>query len=321
MGSAPTPPAPPSPMEEANASMALEREKARLAQEDADRRKAAEQAEYQKRVAQAAGKQTRAYDDAIGMYSRLNAAQGIDDDIARMYGVYDSYIADLESAKGSLAEDDINPTFSTRTYHNNALTSGTNRYRKELTNKFNEFAGDDFAYTTFGDTADDDILKSILEQQRADAVQQLDAQKARGQLNEQGYSRAQKYLDEAVRTGNAEMQKLGGGVLSGYRDNLTKFRDNTLNKVGTLNLGDSFNIDSQKRRVDDMVSGYRNSLEGDILSAIGGQTFIDPETIISKAGAKQGYVNASNPGMIGVPETNKAAPIIPNQKTNNNLVF
>jgi hypothetical protein len=323
MGGTPSPPPQPTPMEDAQAQIAIQQEQARI---DEQNRIAAEQREAKEladRIAKAQGKQTQAFDNAVSMYDRLLAGAGIDRGNADSYGVSDYYLADLESARSGLAEDDLNPNFATRTIFNDALDSGTTKYRKDLTGKINTGYGDGFAYDLFADTADDAVLASILDSQKSDAMQRIDAQLARGQLNETGYDRALSELNNVYTTSMADLQNIGGGVLSGYRDDLRSARDSELDKIGMLTLGDSYNFDGFDTRMQDRTNTMMSSLEGDIRAAIGDQMFIDPDALIAKGGSHQGFVNPSNMSIAPVtdPSTQKKDTVSADPTLNKNLVF
>lgn len=288
-----SPPAP-NPAAEARAQIELERERAAIAAQQEEQRLAREEAAKQRRIAEAAPKQAAAYDRARGYGSQQLSARGIDDSIADQYGILDLYFSDIDNQRAGIAEDNSNPIYNTNTALDNALGTARTRYRGDLRNKVYGVADDGFEYEAFADTADDSILEAILGSRRADAMSTIDAAKARGQLNDVGYSRALGKLDEQGEAGMSELQSIGLGVLGGYRNELRDFRDDTLDRVGTLDFTDPFNFDSFTNRLGTMKNDFTGRLQGDLYKAVGDQSFFDPSSIISSSGSVQGYYNPTN---------------------------
>lgn len=283
----------PSPKEEADAQIILEQEKARLAEEKAARDKAAAELARKELLTKAAGKRTQALDYANSYDETELANRGISDALASKYGIRSMYDNSLNKAVMGIAEDDLNPlqSLSTGTWLEDAITKGQGRYRSDLTKGVQSLAGDGFEYGAFADNSDDDILMKLLTGQKTDALTQIDAAKARGQLNDVGYSNAMKQLATAEASGMADLQTLGQGVLSGYRKDLTTLRDNQLNKVGNLTFSDSYDPDAFANLLTGRTNDMKNRLEGDIFKAANGKSFFDASKIISGGGALQGYYN------------------------------
>lgn len=286
----------PSPREEAEAQILLEQEKARLAQEKATRDAAEAERVKQERIAQATGKQAQAYDYASNYGRSELANRGISDALADKYGIVRSYQGNVDKAKMGIAQDDLNPMaqYSTGTWLDNAIADAQGRYRNDLKGGVNSVAGDGFEYNSFADTSDDAILEAILTGQRENAMSQIDAAYARGQLNDVGLSKAKQGLETSAQAGMADLQSLGQGVLSGYRKELTGLRDNQLNKVGNVTFSDSYDPDAFAKLLTSRTGDMSNRLSGDIYKAVGNKTFFDPSTLISGAGALQGFYNPTS---------------------------
>lgn len=286
----------PSPREEADAQIILERERERIAAEKAARDKAEADRVKQERLQQAAGKQSQAYDYASNYGRQELGNRGISDALADKYGILRSYQSNVDKARMGIAEDDINPmnAYTTGSWLDNAIADAQGRYRNDLKGGVNQLAGDGFEYNAFADTSDDAILEQILMGQRDNAMSQIDAALARGQLNDVGYGKAKQALDTANTAGMADLQSLGGGVLANYRKELTGLRDNQLNKVGNITFGDSYDPDAFANLLTSRTGDMKNRLSGDIYKAVGNKTFFDPSTIISGAGALQGFYNPTS---------------------------
>jgi hypothetical protein len=152
---------------------------------------------------------------------------------------------------------------------------------------------DGFEYDTFADTVDDPILQAIYDTQRGDAQLVLDRAKARGQLNDVGYSRAATDLSGQGLSGMSTLQSLGGGVLADYRSRLANERNTGLSRADTASFNQPFDAQSIVDRLNSMKTGMQGSLEGDIYKAVGGTSFFTPSVSIGKGGSAQGTVNPS----------------------------
>lgn len=291
-----SPPPAPSPMEEAQAQMELERQRAALEQQAAERARQQEAAERQARIDKARGVQTQAYNSALDYGNQQVGARGYNSGLADQYGLLDLYTSAIDNARMGIQEDDLNPmaSYNTRTAFNDALETALGTYRGDLTRQLNDVTGENFGYNTFADTADDSILQSILDQGRADSMAQIDQARARGQLNDAGYNRALTGLDTQGESAMADLQDLGLGVLSGYRDQLGSLRSGALDNIGKTDFSNPFDFGSYNERVGNTVNDLTGRMRGDIFRATEGQSFFDPSTIISSAGALQGFYNPTS---------------------------
>lgn len=288
-----SPPPNPSPMEQAQAQMELELTRARLEQEAAERQRQQELVERQQRIDKARPLQQQAYNTAQGYGEQQVGARGYDQNLVNQYGLLDLYGSAVDTARLGIGEDDLNPmlNYNTKTMFNDALNTVLGTYRGDLKRQLNTIAPEDFGYNLFSDASDDSILESILGQGRSDALAQIDAAKARGQLNDVGYNRALTQLDNQGQAGMADLQDLGMGVLSGYRDQLSALRGDWLDRIGTADFSDPMNFDMFNNRLNQTVSDLTGRMQGDIFRATQGQSFFDPSTIISGSGAVQGFYN------------------------------
>lgn len=293
-----TPPTPASPMQEAQAQIELERARAQLQQQQAQADRAREAAEKQARIDKARGIQSNAYNTAQGYAGTQIGARGFDQGLVDQYGLLDLYNSALDQTRMGIAEDDLNPmaSYNTRTMFNDALDTALGSYRGDLNRQFRDIAPEDFAYNLFADSADDDILRSILDQNKSDAMSQIDAARARGQLNDVGYNRALQSMGQQEQAGWADLQDLGLGVLGGYRDELNAMRGGMLDRIGSASFSDPLDFGSFQGRLDQTVNDFNNRLSGDIYRVTQGKSFFDPSSIITGSGALQGFYNPTQGG-------------------------
>ncbi|MBU2051502.1 MAG: hypothetical protein KKH61_21335 [Gammaproteobacteria bacterium] len=289
----------PSAMEDAQAQIALERERAKLNADRAAADKAAADAEQAQKVAKATGQQETGYNAALEYAGKQTGNRGYDQGLVDQYGVGDIFKTELDRVKGGLAEDDIRPQFGEKTLYDDAVATGTDKYRTDLSRQFDQFAGDGFSSQAFSDTADDDILNSILGTQYGDVLSKIDASKARGTLNDSGYAKAIQKLEEQKKAGGAQIQNLGQGVLSGYRNQLDTTAGNSRAKLGNASFDNPFDIGGVQSQLDSLRGNLSGRLEGDLYNATSGQSFFDPSSILSYGSSSQGMFNPSKQGAIG----------------------
>ncbi len=287
-------PAPqPSPMEEARAQIELERQRAIMQQENEARIRAQQEAERQATIQKAAPLQAQAYNSALDYGNQQSGARGFDQGLVDKYGLLGLYTSDIDRQKMGIAEDNLNPgaAYNTKTSFADALNTALGTYRGDLTRQLNSIAGENIGYNTFADTADDDILSAILGERRADAMATIDAAKARGQLNDAGYARAISGLDRQGSAAMSDLQDLGLGVLSKYREQLGGLRNNALTSIGSTDFSNPYSFDTFKQMLADTTGSLQGRLQGDISRATEGKSFFDPSSIITQSGAVQGYYN------------------------------
>lgn len=272
-------------------------------------------------IAKAQPLQAAAYNNALSYGTNQINRMGYDPTLVAKYGLQDAYNSAVDQARGTIAEDSLTPTYANNTMWSDALSQATGARRTDLLNQLNAFAGDNYAMSTFGNTSDDALLNEVLGEQYGDTLSTLNAQRDRGQLNDAGYSKAMSLLGNQKSSALASLQDLGLGVLSGYRDDINNSRENELNKIGQLGFGDRYNLDNFRTSLDQLVSDRQGSMRGDILAAIGDQSFFDPNAIIGKAGSLQGYYNPTTPLATSATGTDEGSLLDQTTKKNLNQVF
>jgi len=305
-----SPPPPPSPMAEAQAQISLEQERARIAQADAERRRQQEEAMRMQTIEKARPLQNQAYQYAQAYGDEQIQGRGYDRGLADQYGLMDMYLSSLDRTRLGIGETDLNPmsSYNTRGMFNDAYDTAVGAYRGDLRRGIYDTAGDGFEYGMFADTADDNILAEILGTHRADTQAQLDAARARGQLNDVGYGRAQNQLGMQGESAMSSLQDLGMGVLSGYRNDLRTMRDNEVNRVNMLDFTMPYDNNVFNQRLTDRKNDLTGRMRGDLFRTTQGKSFFDPNTIISSSGAVQGFYNPTNTQRTGT--TNNANPLL-----------
>lgn len=289
-GSAPMPP-PPDYTAMSNAEIAKQNNQARIDRENAARAELKEKKQHNLDVQKSSERMGSAYNSNISYGRNQLATRGIDND---KYGVMAAYQAELDRVRGGAPEivsdpsSIFSPTLFDDTYNR---IRGTQRGK--IGRDADAFMGDGFADTMFADTADDDILSSILGDQYNDALGNIDRAHSRGTINDGGYQMALKELGKQKSAGNARAQDTGLGVLQSYRGQLNNEAKSFRNRIDNWDLADTLDLDGERGKLDGLKSSLSGRMEGDILNAIGGQNYFDTDTILGKAGNASGIQNNS----------------------------
>lgn len=231
--------------------------------------------------------------------SRLNS-MGIQDN----YGIMPAYTNEIDRAKSAIPDLDPNPgNYFTPSLFDNALSSQRGVERGKLNKQFDQFAAPGFENQQFANTADDDIINSIINEQYGNANDFLTRAQSRGQLDSTGFDYAQQQLGNSRPGAVSRANDMGMGVLQKDRDMLTNLGTEGRNRITNWDFGDSFDPNSYNTRIRDTADQYKGRLEGDIRNTFGDTAFFDPTKLITKAGAFQGQANpgaAAPAGAAGV---------------------
>jgi hypothetical protein len=276
-------------------SVQLQREQ--FAREDTNR--AAERQRQEEDAARRRGEFTTARDTAIGDYRDRSAQRlterGLDPT------QYNFLIENaIRSGRNALPDLDTNPSqYFTDALLDNAINRTQADRRASYTTQANRAFADNFERGLFQDTADDQFINAILGNQRGEAVRSLDMARSRGSLDQVGYDAAMARLGEMEQAGRSTANNLGSAVIQGYRNRTRDIGNRAREAAGNYELGGDFNLGGYTTELSDLTGTLRNSLEGDISSALAGQQFFDLGDILTRGGSAQGPTNpASLPGFI-----------------------
>lgn len=244
-----------------------------------------------------------AYQRALAYGGQQVATRGYQQPLVDQYGVLNLYKEMIDRQKATIDPTHSDPysLFSRDAYFNDAVNDGLGRYRADQRNTLNNAYGEGFEMQAFGDTADDALLQDILNQQRGDAQLILDRSRARGSLNDSGYTRANKALEDQAAAGTSTAQQLGGGVLAEYRKQLGDTRNNALTRINTADFTNPYNASSVVSQLGELRNKFQSSMGNDLQRAVGGTSFFDPSVAISKGGQTQGTINPSRVNPEGNP--------------------
>lgn len=210
-----------------------------------------EQREYERQQAELAAQQKAQKDaaDLAAFESRLNNAftmgTGEAESFFRSRGLDPSqYSGDIMSAanqrRASVPQlsGEVGSYFSGlgESVYNNLTDALRNRSLRQL----NEIAPEGFARQRIADTADDEIINSILADKRGEAEQYAQRLFDRGVVTSSGLAAARKDIGEQANRGQFTLQELGQGLLEGGRGDAINLANLGRSRASQLNLGDSY---------------------------------------------------------------------------------
>lgn len=185
------------------------------------------------------------------------------------------------------------PYFDGNEITNEIIGNVNTQRRREFTKQANEALPANLAQTRFSDTADDSFINDILGKQRTEATLAVDRAKARGNLDDRGYSAALGRIGELENAGRATAQTLANSVIENYRTKANDIRQRATSAASSYELGgDRFDPTPYTQELASLESNYNTNLGGEVSNALAGQSFFDVGDILTRGGNIQG---ASNP--------------------------
>ena len=280
------PPPQPSPMEQAQArDWEAAQEAARQEHADQIRRQQEADAKAAADAAWQSGRST-AYNAALS--SGTNRLRGMGIDANDPYGVYSEFTGRLNQANAGLTTGaDYSSAFAP-TILDEILGSARTGQRNKYRSSFNTALSPYYAEDTFSSTRDDPILASILNQQYTDALADLDAARGRGQATQTVYDRALRDLGTSRSTANADLQSLGGNVLSGIVGDINTRRQGALDRAAEWDFGTTYDPAQEASRIQRYATERGEGLEGAIRGAVGDKQYFDVNSILGNARARVG---------------------------------
>lgn len=227
------------------------------------------------------------------------------------YNVDDTLINKIiDEAASRIPIDDNNPAqYLTSDIFDAGINKEQGRIRTKNTGTVNSQFAPGFDRNAIGDTSDDAIIQSILDEQVATAKKTVDYNKARGLLNDSGYSTATDRLNSQSKTAYGTLDDIGQSVLAKGRTGLKDIVGEAGNAASSWSFGSpDFDLTPYIGRADSYANDFKTNLEGKVRSAVGNTKLFDVPTIISDAGIAQGPMNLTTQGQ------DQAAPFDPRKK-------
>jgi len=208
----------------------------------------------------------------------------------------DQYTNEIESAinTGKASIPDLAPNPITAFDPNlgasivNDITSGG---RTRATNSFNQIFTPTYATDRLSYTADDPLISSILDEQFNPLADSIKASLARGTINETGYKAASDLLGTKRTGAEADVQRLGQGVIDTDRLDVNNLISGGRTTASNLAPGGTFDPTSYQKQADELIGARLGSLGGDLRSKIGTTKYLDINELLSAAGSATGPAN------------------------------
>jgi len=225
----------------------------------------------------------------------------------------DDFISSIvDEAKARVPTDDSNPgQYFTNDIFDTGIKKAEERQRTAYTGKVNSTFTPDFARGLVGDTADDDILNTILGEQSGTAKKMLDYNKERGLLNDTGYNEALNRFNSQRSAASSTLTGIGDAVLGKVRSGIKDITGEAGTAASNWSFGTpSFDLSPYISRANDYAANAKTGLEGQVRSAVGNTQLFDIPSLIAQAGTAQGPMNLTTQGqdvMSPVGDTKKKA--------------
>lgn len=169
--------------------------------------------------------------------------------------------------------------------------------RDKLTNQMQNRFAPGFERSLIPDSADDNIVNSILGEQKAGAQKILDFNKSRGLLNDMGYGEAQNQLEGQGKAGYSTLSQIGESILGKSRSKLDDIRGEAGSAISGYNYGGTApSVDDYWGRAQGSANADLAGIEGSIRGAVGTTNVFDPAMALQKGGTLQGPINLTTAG-------------------------
>lgn len=169
----------------------------------------------------------------------------------------------------------------------------TDALRGRTQRTLNEIAPEGFARSRITDTADDDIIASILAEQRGDAENYASRLRDRGVITDTGLSAALEDIGKQANRGQFTLSELGSGILEGGRGGALDIANRGRSRASTLDLGDTFDPYAQTgTELNNYFTDFLTNL-GDRFRAQAPTDLFDVSGLPVLAGAAQGAGNTA----------------------------
>jgi len=166
----------------------------------------------------------------------------------------------------------------------------SNSERAKLDRSFDDFAYEGFAKDLISDTADDDFVSSIYDENRQDAEEQLTRLLDRGVLTDSGYAAALSDLDKQGHRARSALEEVALAQLEGGRSDLRNIVSGGRSRLSDYELGDSFDPFSYETQVNDKAADFFAGLGESIRGSLTEDLF-DLDSAFGKGGFAQGAQN------------------------------
>lgn len=278
-------------------------EVARIQAEDAERARQVQAAEQQRQEQLAAAQRAEqqaaedrkrnefstklnsAYQTAINDASNYFQSMGLDP--TQYQGVIKQFadskktaIPDMDNAPGSYFADIGQQVYG------NAESAARSKAQRDI----DSFGSQGFDRSLISDNSDDAFINSLLEENYLTGLTQLDNQKKRGILTDNGYGEAMKELTRQKSGVRSNLDAIGTSILETGRGTIRNKVADARSNANSLKLGSNFDPFSYQKSINDDVSSFFSGL-GDKFRGAAPDDLFDISKAFAKGGIAQGAGN------------------------------
>lgn len=213
----------------------------------------------------------------------------------------------ITTAQNSVPDLSPNPgQYFDPTIFDTGVTNAQNQARVQNTSKVNSAFAPGFEDTLLPSSSVQPTIDDILNQQYNTAQQQVDYNRKRGTINDQGYATAEQKLAASKAAGASSLNSIGQGVLGSDTQGLDQIRTDAGTAANEYTLGGpEFDVTPYQTKANTQAQTDLTNLGGDVTNAVGSTNFFDIPTILAQAGIAQGPQNlttiaptTSGPGVV-----------------------
>ena len=168
----------------------------------------------------------------------------------------------------------------------------TDKYRFSLQDQIDELAPKNFASSRITDQADDELIAALLDTKFNEAKQYGDNLRARGVINDLGYSAGLAGLEDQRSGAGSTLQDLGLAILGQGRSALDKIAGNARETAAAAKLGSDFDVSGYGTQLEGTLSDFFGNLEGK-LKTVAPSDLFDKNIFATKGGVAQGAGNTA----------------------------
>lgn len=215
----------------------------------------------------------------------------------------------LSDTRAKVPDLDPNPQ---QYFTSDAFDAGINNYqnmqRTQAGTKVQQAFAPGFESKYIPDGSYNGIIDEILNDQYNNAQKQVDYNRQRGTINDQGYQAAEQKLGAAKSAGRGQLTDIGDAILGKGRQTIAQDRDQAGQAASTYALGTpDFDITPFVTKAQTDAGKFNEGLGGAVRNAVGGTNFFDIPSILTQAGIAQGPQNltTNSPEINGPMQTRK----------------
>lgn len=210
------------------------------------------------------------------------------------YGLMDNFntqLANANSAIGSTQTGNASQFVNGQALFDAANTATLAAQRNNLTQQYNAMFSPNYQNTAIGDDLLNSNENDLLSGQQTSAQQAIDRAHARGTLDDTGYQYAIDQLGSQAAAAKSKIDAAGQTVLDKYRTGITDALGNATTSIANWNYNDPYSLSNTQNTVNSLVDTDKANAGNDFLSAVSGQQYFDPTTLLAQAGNYQGVTN------------------------------